>query len=210
MRFNLKEFIINIDESVIIAIILSILVVPIGEYLANYFMCYLFIVFHELSHMLVASIFGVHTKRLNIKLSGLNIEIDQKKDKGIKWFLIFLAGPLSNLVLSIMFYKIQMVCIINTALMLINIMPIYPLDGYNILDSLFYKLDLKTKNKLLKNIELITFAILSTLGIMQLVFYKNVSLILMDIYIYLQNKSYEKKHNSDLYQKYYKNITKIN
>lgn len=208
MRFNLKEFIINIDESVIIAIILSILVVPIGEYLANYFMCYLFIVFHELSHMLVASIFGVHTKRLNIKLSGLNIEIDQKKDKGIKWFLIFLAGPLSNLVLSIMFYKIQMVCIINTALMLINIMPIYPLDGYNILDSLFYKLDLKTKNKLLKNIELITFAILSTLGIMQLVFYKNVSLILMDIYIYLQSKSYEKKHNSDLYQKYYKNITK--
>ena len=74
---KIKSFEIQIEYLFVILVFLC--AIPfIRNYLANYFVCFLFITFHELSHMLVASICGIKTTKLCIKLSGLNITLKKQ------------------------------------------------------------------------------------------------------------------------------------
>ena len=209
MRLKLKEFNIYIDETILIVSFLCVIFKGIREYFENYFVCFLFITFHEFAHMFIASVFGIKTKRLCIRISGLNINLDNRNKKGLKWLIIFLAGPVSNILLAIIFNNISMVYTINLALAIINLIPIYPLDGYNILEIILEmvfqnKKSIKNIQKTLKNMVIILLVIL---GIYQFVFLRNVSIILMIFYIIIQSSSPRNNSGSRMYQKYYKNIT---
>lgn len=209
MRFKIKDFNVYIDETIFIIGSLCIIFKVIRRYFENYFMCFLFIIFHELSHMFVASIFGIKTRSLNISVSGLNINLNDKNRKGLKWLCIFLAGPISNIILAITFRNISMVYTINLALAIINLIPIYPLDGYNIYEIFLNMLKIN-KNMILKvekSTEVMVIILLVTIGIYQFIFFKNLSIILMVFYIFIQSSSLRKKRASGIYQKYYKNIT---
>lgn len=128
MIFKVKRVIISIDEIFAIVIISSIFSVHIMAYLKNYYMCFLFIIFHELSHMFVASLFGKKISGASVTLSGLCINYNIEKRGGYKWLIIFLAGPLANLLLAVMFCNINFIFQINISLAIINMIPIFPLD----------------------------------------------------------------------------------
>lgn len=211
MRLKIKEFNIYLDETILIVGFLCLFFEDIRAYFENYFMCYLFIAFHELSHMFVASIFGIKTTRLCIRISGLNINLYGHNRRGIKWLLIFLAGPLSNIILSYIFKKIPMVYTINLALAIINLIPIYPLDGYNIFEIILNQLTIKHNNikKIQKIVEIMVIILLVMLGIYQFIILKNLSIILMIFYIIIQSSSLRNNRDSLIYQKCYKNITKF-
>lgn len=211
MKLKINKFNIYIDETILIVGFLCIIFKGIREYFENYFGCYLFITFHELAHMCVASIFGVKTTKLNIRISGLNICLNERNRNGFKWIYIFLAGPISNIILAILFKNIPMVYTINLALAIINLIPIYPLDGYNIYEILLnlFKIDRKNVLKIQKLTEIMVIILLVTIGIYQFVIFKNLSIILMVFYIFIQSSSLRKKRTSGIYQKYYKNITKF-
>ena len=209
MRLKLKEFNIHIDETILIVGFLCIIFKGIREYFENYFVCFLFIIFHELAHMFIASIFGIKTKRLCIRISGLNINLDSEDRKGLKWLVIFLAGPLSNIFLAIIFNNITMVYTINLALAIINLIPIYPLDGYNIFEILLNTVIKKEKIvfKIVKISEIMVIILLAILGIYQFAILRNLSIILMIFYIIIQRSNLRNNSDSRMYQKYYKNIT---
>ena len=209
MRFRIKEINIYLDETILIVGFLCLFFEAIREYFENYFVCFLFIAFHELSHMFVASILGIKTKRLYIRISGLNISLDYCRREGLKWFIIFLVGPLSNIVLAYMFKNIPMVYTINLALAVINLIPIYPLDGYNIFEII---LKLLIKNKKSKEqtqiiVQIMVIILLAILGIYQFVNLGNLSIILMVFYIIIQSANLRNNRDWRIYQKCYKNIT---
>jgi len=211
MRFKIKEFNIYLDETILIVCFLCLFFSIVRDYFENYFICYLFITFHELSHMFIASIFGIKTTKLGIGISGLNINLDSYNRQGLKWLVIFLAGPLSNIILAALFKNIPMVYTINLALAIINLIPIYPLDGYNIFEMLLKMLIKKQKNvcKVEKATKIMVIILLVTLGIYQFVVFEKLSIILMVFYIIIQSSSLRNNSDSRIYQKCYKNITKI-
>ena len=210
MKLKIKEFNIYIDETILILIFLSIMFRGIRQYFENYFICFLFITFHEFSHMFIASIFGIKTTKLSICISGLSINLNDKNRKGLKWLFIFLAGPISNIILASTFNNIPMVYTINLALAIINLLPIYPLDGYNIFGIMLHLLKIKNVSKLQYITQNIVFCLLGIIGGYQLIILKNLSIILMVFYIFIQSQTLRKNSSSVMYQNCYKNITNFN
>ena len=210
MRLKVKEFNIYIDETIIIVGILCVIFKEIRNYFENYFVCYLFIIFHELSHMLVASICGIKTSKITIRISGLSINLENTKCQNLKWLAIYLAGPVSNIILASIFKNVSMVRGINLALAIINLIPISPLDGYNIVGVLLKFFKVKNAKRIEKVTHLFILFTLGILGIYQLIILLNPSLILMIFYIIIQALITGKDSSHRLYQEYYKNVTNFN
>ena len=210
MKLKIKEFNVYIEETVFIVAILCVLFTNIRQFFSNYFICLLFISFHEFSHMLVASIFGIKTTKLSIRISGLCINLNNNNCRGLKWLAIFSAGPISNVILALIFKPIPMVYVINLVLAVINLIPIYPLDGYNILKIILEIFKVK-KIELMQNIiPKIVMVFYAVLGACQLILFKNPSIAFMIIYIIIQVGNTKKYQDFGMYQKYYKNITNFN
>ena len=205
MIFKIKDIEINIDLLFIINCML-VLVPSVRDYYKNYYTCYLFITFHELSHIFVASIFGINTKKINIGICGLNIIIDKTKSRigNIKRLIIYLAGPISNLILALCISNVNIIFYTNILLFVINLIPIYPLDGFNVLDIMLKIYRVSKSEVKLAIVNKIFLIFLAILGIIQLLLFKNPSIILMYVYIYIQSQKIDK---SSMYQKYYKNVT---
>lgn len=98
---------------------------------------------------------------------------------------------------------------INLLIMVINLIPIYPLDGYNVLETILRLIKVKSIEKIKNIIEVMVIIILANVGIYQVIFLKNPSIILMVFYIFIQRSNPRNNCNSRMYQKYYKNITKF-
>lgn len=209
MRISVKNKKVYIDEVCILVLIMCILLPSVRKYLTNYYTCFLFITFHELSHMMVLNIFGIYISAIHIRISGLNIDIKEKIN-GIKGIIVFLAGPISNFILAYIFKFIPLVYEINMTLGIINLIPIYPLDGYNIFEIIVTKIKGEENGKkILENTAKFIIIILLILGIILCLKYGNPSLIILTIYIYFLKFQVKGKKNSEMYQKYYKNITKF-
>ena len=108
MNLKLRDKYICIEEVVIITLFLCFLSESARVFLSNYFICYLYITFHELAHIFIASIFGYEIRRLNIKLAGMNA-VFKEEFSGIKGIVIYLAGPISNIILAMVFRNIKIV-----------------------------------------------------------------------------------------------------
>ena len=171
MKIKIFGVVLEIKYSFLVLIIISFLSSIFRNYMYYYFACYLFIIFHELSHIFVASIFKCKLKKVEISICGMSANIELTKSK-LKNIIIFLAGPLSNAILFIIFINNQFISKINIILAIINLIPIFPLDGYRI----FREIGIKT------NIfEYLIYFILLIIGLSL----KNISIIIFIIYVIL-------------------------
>lgn len=178
MRIRVKDKVICIEESVIIVLFVCLFSKIAREYLESYYLCFLFITFHELSHITVAALFGSSVKKINIRLCGLSVNLE-KNFFGLKAVIVYLAGPISNIILTMLFKNISIISEINMCLAVINFVPIKPLDGYNVLKEII-------KKTTLKNVSNISEIILIILGTILAVKYCNISLILLLLYIKME------------------------
>lgn len=212
MKIKTPLFDIKIDILFLIVMFIFLLYSKVRIFFSSFFICYLFIVFHEASHMLVASIFGKSIESFNISLFGVSITFKREHysisnkitDRGtcIKNILIYLAGPVSNFILAIIFEKIKIVFDINLFLCVVNLIPIYPLDGYNILKNiLLFKYDEEKIEKIISIINYIFLIVLFILGTLSIIVLYNPSLILFLIYILIIKNNHIKCKNR---LKYYK------
>lgn len=193
MKVKINKITFNFEIVLIFITFIFILSKKVRGLLFSFYMCYLFILFHELSHIFIASIFGKKISRLNFTLSGLNVNFyynvyKEEKDvvSYIKEIIIYLAGPISNFLLCFLFCYNKMIFEINICLALINLLPIYPLDGYNILKNIINILYLKEKikNKNIVNyISNLFFLLFLSVFIILFIKTKNVSNIIFFLYI---------------------------
>jgi stage IV sporulation protein FB len=88
---------------------------------------------HELGHIFIAIIFRLKIKSLTLYAFGFIMEFDNYKKIFIKELLLYTFGILFNIVFYFISNRFKHA---NLMLILINLAPIYPLDGYNILSNI--------------------------------------------------------------------------
>lgn len=100
----------------------------------TFFVLYIFIFFHELSHALFCFLLGEKCEGIHLLPWGCVLSVSSAPSKK-KSLLIFLAGPLFNLAMVFVgIYPKE-----NLALALFNLIPVMPLDGGGIVSILFPK-----------------------------------------------------------------------
>lgn len=209
---KLKFSKVNIEFEIVFIIVFLVFIFSntIRKILFSFYMCYLFIIFHELAHLTIALLFGKEIENFKFSLSGVCIELKKKrfdlkgnkrlKIENIEEIILYLAGPISNIILAYIFNNNKMICEINIAFAIINLLPIFPLDGYNILDNLLelFSMRLKKREVILEILSNVLIFILFFVGIVQLLFLFNPSIIMFSFYVFLiqfNNKKRQKFTN---------------
>ena len=209
---KLKFSKVNIEFEIVFLIVFLVFIFSntIRKILFSFYMCYLFIIFHELAHLTITLLFGKEIENFKFSLSGVCIELKKKrfdlkgnkrlKKENIEEIILYLAGPISNIILAYIFNNNKMICEINIAFAIINLLPIFPLDGYNILDNLLelFSMRLKKREVILEILSNILIFILFFIGIVQLLFLFNPSIIMFSFYVFLiqfNNKKRQKFTN---------------
>jgi len=111
------------------------------------------ILFHEMSHSIVAIKMGIPVQRISLFIFGGMAQIEKEPDKPKTEFLMSIAGPLASFILAGLFGIIWAVtksiapvvasarylALINIVLGVFNLLPGYPLDGGRVLRSIIWK-----------------------------------------------------------------------
>lgn len=136
---------INLDISTIILYFLMCLAGDFKRVILSFFI----ILTHEMGHLFFLKIFQVQVDKLTIyPFGGLLRTSKLINFSPFKELLIAMAGILNQLILYFVIlilyrnnlintYTYNLFLTLNTSLILFNIIPIYPLDGYIILSSIF-------------------------------------------------------------------------
>lgn len=159
------------------------------------FISFLWVILHELAHIITASKFNCNFINLNINIFGVKAKLDNIDELTEKRKLIvYLSGPLFNILMTLSMYFIynyfnfqfiKTSIMINLCLGIFNLLPAYPLDGSRICEILLSKRFLYKKSK--KITEIFSFIISGILFlgfILMLLLHKvNISLFLAVILI---------------------------
>lgn len=156
---------------------------------------YVWVLLHEVVHILVSKFYNIKINKLNLHVTGANISsnnIDYLKDN--QKIILYLSGPLFNLICSIIFFVIGRyynfnwikICItINFALGIFNLLPSYPLDGGRILEIIINKkIIYKKAREVVVKVSFVIAAILMNLFILTIYIHKaNISLLISSVLI---------------------------
>lgn len=204
---KIKTSIINIEIEYLlfIVILISIFSIHFRIYMKLYFIYYLFIVFHELSHVFIAAILGKKVYQLKFSLAGAcAVFNDNFEENSLKQIIIniivYFAGPISNFLFAFFFKENQMIFEINLFLFFVNLLPIFPLDGFKILKNLLYLFKYKkiikfNIEKFIKILQWLLLFFLFSVSILQIIKYYNPTILIFLMYIYIINKEEKEKIN---------------
>ncbi len=161
--------------------------------LGQFFILIFSVTVHEMTHVLVAKLFGVKTRQIILTPLGEIAFMDSFEElHRYKQTWIVLAGPLINALMGITAFIFGQTKIagINFMLCAFNMLPINPLDGSRILQiKLSSRMGILTINKILIRISRISSIIMMVLGILQTVLYPyNLTLLCMGLWVYNLNR----------------------
>ena len=157
-----------------------------------FLICYISILLHEISHVITALILKVDVTEILLMPVGVsatyNENIPLKKE-----IIISLAGPIMSLIMAI-FSKDSLISNINFIIMILNLIPIYPLDGGRI-QRIFFILKYKYKKgiKISQNISDLFIVLLFIFSIIFIIYLKNFYLLIVVFYIYTLSRKEMKK-----------------
>ena len=166
-------------------------------------------IIHELGHLLVGILLGMKPEKLEIIPVGIRVtfktKIKQTNKLEIKKIFVAIAGPVVNLILiyiaaiskTNIISKINFIYA-NLLLVIINLVPIYPLDGGRILKGIISIFKGKKKaEQTINKISIIIGIIISALGIWILINNKNIAILFFLLYIWIiiiqENKKLKNK-----------------
>lgn len=142
------------------------------------------LILHEIGHIIFIIIYRIKIKKINLYAYGFSMLLDEMQFDSIKKYqkiIVFSGGLIVNLLLLIIFYK-NTFGKYNLFLFLFNLLPIYPLDGYNILKQLI-------NTTLLNNVVVICLIILFIVGY----YINSLGLIIIFIMLIIKNIKYYKE-----------------
>ncbi|MFR0822683.1 MAG: site-2 protease family protein [Clostridia bacterium] len=178
----------------------------------------LFAVIHELGHMVAGMALGFNPKSFTIMPFGVSVafkvpsynynkKIGKANMLAIKKMIIALAGPLTNILITIMYclwdisflgMDRQLVIYSNILLGIFNLIPIYPLDGGRILKNMLHILyGLEEAYHQVNLVSNVTIAILTGITSIAILYFRNIAILLILGYLWYlvikENKHYKNK-----------------
>ncbi len=190
---------IEINLKIIVFIILFFLLNNIDTYLI--FLLFVFI--HELAHLFCGILIGGKPRKLYLNPLGVSLEFySYGKSNPLYKICFFIAGPLINLIIAVIFYFIQYdeyyktkIIYTNLALCIFNLIPIIPLDGGKILKEILRKfIGIDKANKFVMIISKTFLVIISFVYGIAIIEIKNIYLLLLIIYLWYLYFLEEKKY----------------
>jgi len=189
-------------------IVLVICCILYGQFLLifNYTLALLL---HEMAHYYLARSKGYRVNNIKLDLLGMKLSISQNIDKN-DHFWIALAGPLLNFILCVLCFALwwlwpESYCFTenffqaNFILAIFNLMPIEPLDGGTMLNSLLSKGSKKLSLLISKILDIAFIVIFLILFIISFDTEPNLILLLFSIFFAVNLKKSKKQSEYDLY-----------
>jgi len=201
---------INLDIFIPIVLIISYL----GGFVGQLIMAYLAVFIHEAAHAFVALIFRCKVKRLYFLSFGTKIELEINIESRFSKCLIYAAGPLINFLVAIvtMFFMcnfnqeiMKAIVITNLCLGFFNLLPLSPLDGGEILSIFTYsRYGLFYSQKISHITFILVIILLSIISIPFALFYNNLSILILAIFLLFKDRKYEKAAFTNARNLYYR------
>lgn len=170
------------------------------------FLIFFFSLFvHESSHILFAKIFNVNITDFKVLPLGAKLEYSASDTSFIKQSIVYLSGPLSNLLFAILIVISEYYIIIpdseffifyNILIALLNLIPSFPLDLSRAINS-FLQIFFSKEDafKISYNISIITDIIIILLGVYVLCMgIRNVILILLGAFLICSSRKEKEKY----------------
>ncbi len=152
------------------------------------FITYIIMTVHELSHLLAAVCIGLKPESISFAPFGVHLTLKNKIIRGFAdEIILYSAGPLVNAVFAVISIRMGWYDLykINTALFLMNMLPVVPLDGGIILKRvLSYKIGKSTSDRIMRTISAVlsvSFLTLAIVGVCK--GYINPSLFVMAVFL---------------------------
>ena len=191
---------IKIHFSVYLLIVLSLFV----SSLKSVFIYLSIILIHEIFHIIASLIYKVKPTVIELTIIGGCVHIPFEKLKPSSQILISLSGVFSNILMiifSCLYDFPKYVINYNYILILFSLLPIYPLDGFNIMNSLLF-LFIKNYKKSIKLLMIINIISL-LLFIISSIFFNIKFLILISFFLVYKTvllmKNYDYFYIKNLY-----------
>ena len=168
-------------------------------YFKNFLYFSLLIVIHELGHFIGAKIYHWKVKKIVLLPFGGITLFDEFLSKSLfEEFVILILGPLFQIIFYIFYSKIfgfnEILCNYHYALLLFNMLPIFPLDGYKLL-NLFLNRFISFK---LSHLLSILLSFITIILVFFLLILKHFNFLLFLAFIFLIFKNIEEIINHNL------------
>ena len=161
---------------------------------------------HELAHMLISLILGFKPRSMEIMPFGFSLNLTPKKNDfktkikksnlvELKYIYVAIAGPLLNLIIAAVFSYISLkvnseiidlITYSNLIIFIFNLIPIYPLDGGRVINSVL-KINRGSliANKTMKIIKKVTIILLTIASSIAILYLKNIAILLIIVYLWI-------------------------
>lgn len=150
--------------------------------------CIIAVISHEIFHIIAALIFKARLYDFRPTPIGIKARLKQSPKSFKRQAAIFIAGPLGNILLAMLFIGrsgfLHNLSEANLAIGIFNMLPVYPLDGSQIFIIVFYKLIGITRTfKLIKKLSITVKVVLAVIGLIQAVFLYNPSFLIAALFL---------------------------
>lgn len=157
-----------------------------------FFCFYIFAIIHELAHITMAAILKVRVEEIMLLPVGVCAKCEYIPNR-LKEISIAAAGPLFSSIIGLLIND-NFMKTVNYVIAFLNLIPIYPLDGGKILrGTLSIILGHKKSIRVSSTISKVIASIIFVFSVVLYIYFKNFSLLLLSLYIYIILREETKK-----------------